>query len=106
MVNYGNTLGTGSTNLFGVFEVLEEGTLVPGYALIYVGGSVRVAIRLTSLTTEDSECQHINNVNFRTSSRDSPMEIRSNLMGSTSLNRVALSASSLEETSTLRSVTC
>jgi len=40
MVSYRNTLGAGSTNLFGVFEVLEEGVLAPGYTLAHVGGSV------------------------------------------------------------------
>ena len=40
MVSHGNALGTGSTNLFGVFEVLEESVLAPGYTLAYVGGSV------------------------------------------------------------------
>jgi len=40
MLSYWNTLGTGCTNLFGVFEVLEEGAIAPGYTLAHVGGSV------------------------------------------------------------------
>lgn len=103
-VRHRNALGAGSTNLFGVFEVLEERVMVPGYTLAHVCGSVRVALGLTSLPAEEPERQLINDVNFRTS-RNSPVKVRSDFMGSTLLDSVALSASSLEETSTLSSVT-
>ena len=39
-VSHRNTLGTGSTHLFGVFEVLEEGVFAPCDTLAHVGGGV------------------------------------------------------------------
>ena len=40
MISHGNILGAGFTNLFGVFEVLEESVLVPSDTLAYIGGGV------------------------------------------------------------------
>ena len=42
------------TYLLGVLEVLEESVLVPCNALRHVGGSVRVALALAGLATEDT----------------------------------------------------
>ena len=41
-----------TTHLFGVLEVLEEGLLVPGDALVDVGGGVGEALGLSRLATE------------------------------------------------------
>lgn len=52
MVSHHMETARRSTHLFGVLEVLEEGLLVPGDALVDIGGSVGEAIGLTSLATE------------------------------------------------------
>jgi hypothetical protein len=65
--------------LLGVQEVLEEGLLSPGDALVLVGLSVRVTSGLTRLASEDT------------------VQVRTDLVGTASLGSVALSATSLEE---------
>ena len=43
-----------TTHLLGVLEVLEEGVLVPGNALVDVGSGVGEALTLTRLAAEDT----------------------------------------------------
>ena len=49
----GNDVAMG-THLFGVLEVLEESLLVPSDTLVHVGSGVGEALRLASLTAEDT----------------------------------------------------
>lgn len=79
-------LGTGNV-LLGVLKVLEHGLLVPQDTLLLVGLSVSVT---SSLTRESAE---------------NTVEVRTDLVGTTSLGSVALKTSSLEKVSTLLSVT-
>lgn len=65
--------------LLGVQEVLEEGLLSPGDALVLVGLSVRETSSLTRLASEDT------------------VQVRTDLVGTASLGGVALSATGLEE---------
>jgi hypothetical protein len=52
---YAQITKTIRTYLLGVLEVLPESLLVPGNALVHVGGSVGETVGLTSLATEDAE---------------------------------------------------
>ena len=90
----------------GVLEVLEEGLLVPGDALVDVGGGVGEALGLSRLATEHTARATSTNDRIVRQHRYSPVEVRADLVGSTSLKGMALSAAGLEETSTLASVTC
>ena len=75
-------LGSGNV-LLGVLEVLVHGLLVPLNTLLLVGLSVRVTRGLTGGSAENT------------------VEVRSDLVGTTSLGGVALETSSLEEVGTL-----
>ena len=97
---------TGETHLFGVLEVLEEGLLVPGDALVDVGGGVGEALGLSRLATEHTARATSTTDRTVRQHRNSPVEVRADLVGSASLEGMALSAAGLEETSTLASVTC
>ena len=101
----GNDVAT-DTHLFGVLEVLEEGLLVPGDALVDVGGGVGEALGLSGLATEHTARATSTNDRIVRQHRYSPVEVRADLVGSASLEGMALSAAGLEETSTLASVTC
>jgi len=78
-------LGAGNV-LFGVLEVFEQSLLIPSDTLVDVSGGVGEVFSLTSLTAENA------------------VEVGSDLVGLTGTEGVALSATSLEETSTLFSV--
>lgn len=79
-------LGTRNV-LLGVFKVLEEGLSFPSNALVDVGGCVRETLGLTGLSANET------------------VKVRADLVGLASTKGVTLSASGLEDTSTLRSVT-
>jgi len=68
---------------FRVFEVLEQRLLVPGNALVDIGGGVRVTFHLTGFTAEE------------------PVEIGPDFVGLASTDSVTLRATSLEKTCTL-----
>lgn len=78
-------LGTRNV-LLGVLEVLEEGVLVPGDALLLVGIGVGVAVDLAGLTAEKA------------------VKHGADLVALTLLQGVALSAAGLEEVGTLLSI--
>jgi hypothetical protein len=80
-------LGAGDV-LLGVLEVLEEGVLVPGDALLLVGVGVGVALNLTGLAAEKA------------------VEHGADLVALTLLQGVALRAAGLEEVGTLLSIAC
>ena len=80
-------LGAGDV-LLGVLEVLEEGVLVPGDALLLVGVGVGVALDLTGLATEKA------------------VEHGADLVALALLQGVALRAAGLEEVGTLLSIAC
>jgi hypothetical protein len=80
-------LGAGNV-LLGVLEVLEEGVLVPGDALLLVGVGVGVALDLTGLAAEEA------------------VEHGADLVALTLLQGVALRAAGLEEVGTLLSIAC
>lgn len=69
-------LGSGD-ELLGVLEVLEQRVLVPGDAGLFVGVGVGVALGGTSLTTEEA------------------VQVGADLVGTASLDGVALSATGL-----------
>lgn len=74
--------------LLGVLEVLEEGVLVPGDALLLVGVGVGVALDLTGLTAEET------------------VKHGTDLVALALLQGVALRAAGLEEVGTLLSIAC
>lgn len=80
-------LGTGNV-LLGVLEVLEEGLVVPGDALLLVGVGVGVAVDGASLAAEEA------------------VEGRADLVAAVLLDGVALGATRLEEVGTLLEITC
>ena len=80
-------LGAGNV-LLGVLEVLEEGVLVPGDALLLVGVGVGVALDLASLAAEKT------------------VKHGADLVALTLLQGVALSAAGLEEVGTLLGIAC
>lgn len=67
---------------------LEESLLVPGNALVDVGGGVGEALGLAGLAAEDT------------------VEVGADLVGAASLEGVALGTTGLEETGTLGEVSC
>jgi hypothetical protein len=74
--------------LLGVQEVLEEGLLAPGNTLVLVGLGVRETGSLTRLTAKDT------------------VQVRTDLVGTTSFGGVALGTTSLEELSSGGGVSC
>lgn len=80
-------LGTRNV-LLGVLEVGEQSVLLPLDALLLVGIGVCVTLNGTGVTAEK------------------PVQSRADLVTAASLNGVALSASGLEQTSTLLRVAC
>jgi hypothetical protein len=66
---------------------LEQGVLLPNDTLVNVGGGVRETVDLTRLSAEET------------------VQCRSDLVGTSSFNGVALSTSGLEETGTLGRIT-
>jgi hypothetical protein len=80
-------LGAGDVFL-GVLEVLEEGLVLPGDALLLVGVGVGVAVDGTGLAAEEA------------------VESGTDLVAAVLLDGVALCAARLEQVGTLLSVTC
>lgn len=80
-------LSTGN-ELLGVLEVGEQSVLVPGNTSLLVGVGVGVSLGLTGLTAKET------------------VQVGADLVGTASLDGVALSATGLEELGTLASVTC
>jgi len=80
-------LGAGDV-LLGVLEVLEEGVLVPGDALLLVGVGVGVALDLSGLAAEEA------------------VEHGADLVALALLQGVALRAAGLEKVGTLLSIAC
>lgn len=74
-------LGTRNV-LLGILKVVRHGLLGPDYTLLLVGVSIREALSLTGLSAKDT------------------VQIRTDLVGTTGLNSVALQASRLEQSST------
>ena len=100
------------THLFRVLEVLEEGLLVPGDTLVHVGSGVGEAIGLTGLTAEDAgkgadvSASTVKDVPLKSREKAyAPVKVRTDFVRLARTNSVALSATGLEETSTLASVT-
>jgi hypothetical protein len=114
------------TYFFRVLEVLKEGVLVPGDALVHVGGSVGEAICLTGLAAKDTrwtkrqarertedgdtetskkESEYVSKPRNGLESDDIPVEVGADLVSLTSTDGVALRATGFEEGSTLASVT-
>jgi hypothetical protein len=94
------------TCLLGVFKVLEEGVLTPCNALADIGRGVGVALSLAGVAAKKSE------QSLSASKRDGtglttclPVQVGADLVGLARSDSVALGATSLEETSTLRGVT-
>lgn len=79
-------LGAGNV-LLGVLKVGEQGLVVPGNALLLVGIGVGVAVDGTGLAAEQA------------------VQGRADLVGTASLDGVALGAASLEQTGTLLGIT-
>lgn len=95
------------THLFGVLEVLEQGVFVPSDTLVDVGSSVGEAFCLTSLATKDTASRNtsVQRVALARENGNVPVEVGADFVGLTSGESVALSATSLEKTGTLGSVT-
>lgn len=89
---------TGSTYLLGVLKVLEESVLGPGDTLVQVSSGVAETLGLTGLAAKDT-VQVGTDCGVR-----KLLEAQLTLVGATSLSGVALSATSLEQVSTLLSV--
>ena len=101
----GNDVAT-DTHLFGVLEVLEESLLVPSDTLVHVGSSVGEAICLAGLASENTtQVQSATSFSGSFAVRDVPVEVGADFVRLASTESVALSATGLEETGTLSSVT-
>ena len=102
--------------LLRVLEVFDQRLLVPGDPLRDVRLRVREAFRLASLAAEEPVCRQKEKIKKRKhetrsegackreESGNAPVQVRSDLVRSTSLNSVALGTAGLEETSTFLSV--
>ncbi len=104
------------THLFGILQILKQGLLVPRHALVHVRGGVRVSVGLTRFTPKDSRnwlgCRPCTRrdgegrlMGRKRRERDSPAQVRADLVSLTRASGMALRASRLEESSALGGIT-